>query len=114
MLKSPSILLCVFLGWVFGTPNIPNNPFGIFHSDEIFHWDWMKIMGQGLLLQAWPFGYSICVGVSERWRKAAVQKRERHGNGAPKGCLEKLASQDEKGHTILSNNLHVMPDFMGF
>ncbi len=67
----------------------------IFHSDEIFHWDWMKIMGQGLLLQAWPFGYSNYVGVSERWRKAAVQKREAWKLGALR-------------------NLHVMPDFMGF
>jgi hypothetical protein len=55
----------------------------------------MKIMGQGLLLQAWPFGYSNYVGVSERWRKAAVQKREAWKLGALR-------------------NLHVMPDFMGF
>ncbi len=44
-LKSPSILLCVLLGFL-----------GI----QIFRWDidWTKIMGQGLL-QAWPFCYSI-------------------------------------------------------
>ncbi len=46
-------------------------------------------MGQGLLLQVWPFGYSNYVGVSERWRKAAVQKER----GMEIGCLEKLASQ---------------------
>jgi hypothetical protein len=39
--------------------------------------------------------FHLYIGVSERWRKAAVQKREAWKLGALR-------------------NLHVMPDFMGF
>jgi hypothetical protein len=54
------------------------------YVDEIFHSDWMKIIGQGFVtsMAFWLFHY---IDVSERWRKAVVQKdreRERHGNCA--------------------------------
>jgi len=42
----------------------------------------------------WLFHY---MGVSERWRKAVVQKRERHGNCAPKGALRNWLVNRKKG-----------------
>jgi hypothetical protein len=55
------------------------------YVDEIFHSDWTKIMGQGLL-QAWPFGYYIIKVFLRGGEKQSCKKRE-----AWKGCLEKLA-----------------------